>query len=245
MAENSPNLGEKAISKIAEIQIADQLDETESLDVDIRTDPAKIVQGEVDSVEISGKGLVLKQDLRMENLEVKTDSVAINPLSAVFGNIELTRPTTAEAHIVLTEADLNRALTSDFLQSKLQGLQMEMQGQKMTVDVQEARIKLPGNNQFEIKADFLLREQTKVQNVSAIAVPKIEENGHRISLEILSVEGHNLTSELITAILDQLTNLLDLRNFNLPGISLKMHQLDAQKGQLLIQAKTQIEQIPS
>ncbi|UBF26533.1 DUF2993 domain-containing protein [Kovacikia minuta CCNUW1] len=245
MTQDNPDLGEKALSKVAEVGISSQLDEAENIDVDIRTDPGKLLQGQVDSVEISGKGLVMKQDLRVETLEVSTSKVAINPLSAVLGNIELTRPTDAEAQIVLTESDLNRAFNSDYIQSKMQGLEMQMEGKPVTVDVQQAVINLPGNNQFVIAADFRLRERGEVKKLSATAIPKIEENGHRISLEILSAEGQGLTTELVTAIFEQLTNLLDLRNFNIPGISLRIRQLDAQKAKLVIQAATQIEQIPS
>ncbi len=245
MAEDSPNLGEKAISKVAEVGIANQLDQVEEIDVDIRTAPEKLIQGEVDSVAITGKGLVMKQDLRMESLEVTTDQVAINPLSAVFGNIELTQPTTAEAEIVLTEADLNRAFSSDYLQAKLKGLSMQIEGKPVTVDVRETVLHLPGDNKFEINADFWLREQNAAKQVSVTAIPKVQEQGHCIALEILSAEGQGLEAELVVAILEQLTALLDLRNFDIPGIALQLHRLDVQPGRLVIQAKTQIEQIPS
>ena len=245
MTPDNPDLGEKALSKVAEIGIANQLDEVDAIEVDVRTNPGKLIQGEVDSVSISGKGLVMKQDLRMEVLEVNIEKIAINPFSAVLGNIELTRPTDAEALIVLTEADINRAFQSDYLQSKLHGLKMAMDGQTVTVDLQQAMVTLPGNNQFVITADFLLKEQNEVKKLSATAIPQIQENGHCISLEILSTEGQGLNAELVAAIFEQLIALLDLRNFNIPGISLRLHRLEAQPGKVVIQAETQIEQIPS
>ncbi|MBW4550636.1 MAG: DUF2993 domain-containing protein [Aphanocapsa sp. GSE-SYN-MK-11-07L] len=245
MVEDSPNLGEKAISKVAELGIANQLDQAEDISVDIRTAPEKLIQGEVDSVAIIGKGLVMKQDLRMESLEVTTDQVAINPLRAVFGTIELTRPTTAVAQIVLTETDINRAFNSNYLQSKLKGLTMQIDGKPVTVDVRETVINLPGDNKFVITADFLLKEQQAMKQLSATAIPQVQADGHRISLEILSTEGQGLEAELVVAILEQLTALLDLRNFDIPGMSLQLHELDVQTGRIVIQAQTQIEQIPS
>jgi hypothetical protein len=245
MAVDNPDLGEKALGKVAEAGIASQLDEVENIDVDIRTNPGKLVQGKVDSVTISGKGLVMKQDLRMEMLEVNIDKIEINPLSAVFGNIELTRPSEAEAQIVLTEADINRAFSSSFIQKKLQSVTMDLDGGSVTVDVQQATVHLPGDNKFVVNADFLMKGQNEVKKLSAIAIPQIQENGNRISLEVLSSEAQGLTADVQAAILIQLTELLDLRNFNIPGISLQLHQLDAQEGKLLIHAKTQIEQLPS
>jgi hypothetical protein len=245
MADDHPDLGEQALSKVVEVGITSQLDEVEDLNVDIRTDPVKLVQGQVDSVDITGQGLVMKQDLRIETLEVSTDPVAINPLSAILGNIELTRPTTATAQIVLTEADLDRAFSSDFIQAKLQGLEMQIDGKPTTVDVQKTVIHLPGHNKFEIASQFGLRGQDEIKKFSVTTVPKIQEDGHRIVLEILSAEGQGLTAKLAVAILDQLTALLDMRNFDLSGMSLQLQQLEAEQGRLVIQATTQIEKIPS
>jgi hypothetical protein len=245
MAANGPDLGEQALSKVAEAGITSQLDTVEDIAVDIRTNPGKLVQGKVDSVTISGKGLVMKQDLRMETLEVNIDKVEINPLSVMFGNIELTRPSDAEAEIVLTEADINRAFGSDFIQEKLRGIEINKEGRLVIIDVQKVTVHLPGDNKFVIDAEFLEKNQGEVKKLSATAIPKVQENGNQIALEVLSSESQGLTLDLEVAILKQLTELLDLRNFNIPGISLQLHQLEAKQEKLLIHAKTQIEQIPS
>jgi hypothetical protein len=243
MEIDKPNLGDKTFSKVVEIGIASQLDEAEVIEVDIRTNPAKLVQGKLDSVTISGKGVVMKQDLRMETIEVSIGKVGINPLSAVFGNIELTHPTDAEALIVLTETDLNRAFRSDYVQSKLRGLKMIMNGQEVIVTVKQVIVNLPGDNKFVITISFLLAEQTEVKKLSATAVPKIQEDGYRISLEILAIEGQGLNLDLVSIIVEQLTALLDMRNFNIPGLSLQLYLLEAPQGKLVIHSHAQVAQV--
>ena len=245
MALGSPGLGENGLSKVAELGISSQLDKVEDISMDIRTNPGKLVQGQLDSVSISREGLVMKQDLRVETLEVKIDEVAINPFREVFGNLELKHTTDAEAEIVLTEDDLNRAFSSDFIQKKFCGIKMDIEGKPMTVDVQKATIHLPGDNEFILNADFLWRESGELKKLSATAIPEIEENGHKIYLHVLSAEGQGLEEGPVTAMFEQLTDLLDLRNFNIPGMSLQFRRLDAQQGRLLIHAKTQIQKIPS
>jgi LmeA-like phospholipid-binding len=245
MAQDPPALGDRALSKVVEIGIATQLDRSEQIDVDIRTNPGNFIQGKLDSVEISGKGLVVKQDLRVETITVSTDEVSINPLSAIFGNIELTHPTDAEARIILTEADINHAFGCDYIQAKLRGLKLDLEGEPVTIDIQTATLDLPGENKFAIAATFLMKEQNETKSFSATAIPQIHEQGNRISLEILAAEGQGLTLKLIMVIFEQLTALLDLRNFNFPGMSLQLHQLEAQPGKLVIHAKTQISQLPS
>jgi LmeA-like phospholipid-binding len=245
MTSDSPDLGEKALSKITELGISSQLDEVENIDVDIRTDPVSLVQGKLDSVSISGQGLVMKQDLRMETLDIKTDAVSINPLSAVFGNVELTHPTEAETLIILNEVDINHAFESEFIQDKLKNLPMEIDGQSEVVDIQNVCLNLPGENKFAINADFLIQGQQEPKKISVTAIPQICEGGNQISLEIMSAECTGLSHKIMSVILSQLTHLLDLRNFDIPGMSLQLGRLEAQDGKLGIHANTQIHQFPS
>ena len=245
MVEEHPDLGEKAISKVVEIGLSSQLDTAEQLKVDIRTNLRKLIQGELDSVAVVGKGLVLKPDLRLEILEVITDEVAIAPLSVLFGQIELVHSTDVEARVVLTEVDINRAFCSELVQSKLKGLPIQLREQLVTVDVCKAEITLPGNNQFVIATDFLIKETGEFKKLSATTIPKIQENGQRLTFELLSIEGQGLTPELGAAILNQLIALLDLRNLNISGVTLQLHQLEIHNGRLIVHIKTQVEQIPS
>jgi LmeA-like phospholipid-binding len=245
MTSDSPDMGEKALSKITELGIASQLDKVENIDVDIRTDPVSLVKGKLDSVSISGQGLVMKQDLRMETLDIKTEAVSINPLSAVFGNVELTRPTDAEAQIVLNEVDINHAFESTFIQSKLKNLPMEIDGQSEVIDIQNVSLNLPGENKIVINADFLIQGQNEPKKISVETIPQIGEEGNQIALEILSAECTGLSNKVMAVILSQLTTLLDVRNFDIPGMSLQLGHLEVQHGKLTIRANTQIHQFPS
>jgi hypothetical protein len=110
---NQPDIGEKAISKAAEVGLSTQLDEVEELDVDIRTNPVDLMQGKLQSVGIEGEGLVMKKDLRAEELNIQTNEVEINSVKAAFGNIELTHPIDAKARIVLTKTDIERAFNKN------------------------------------------------------------------------------------------------------------------------------------
>ena len=245
MTLNSPDLGEQALSKVAEVGIANQLDKVDKLNIDIRTNPGKLIQGEVDSVAISGRGMVMKQDLRIESIEVQTAKVSINPLSVIFGNIELDQPADANAQIVLTEDDLNRAIASDYLANKLQDLKLEIDEQLHTIKLQQADLQLLSAGTMFLNINFLLQESNEAKTLSASIIPKAIEDGQRIDLEILSIEGQGLTPELGIAILNQIKTLLDLNNFDLPGMTLWLQKFDIQAGKMIIHAKTNIQQIPS
>ena len=245
MTLNSPDIGEQALSKVAEVGIANQLDKVDKLNIDIRTNPGKLIQGEVDSVAISGRGMVMKQDLRIESIEVQTAKVSINPLSVIFGSIELDQPADANAQIVLTEDDLNRAIASEYIASKLQDLKLEIDEQLHTIKLQQADLQLLSAGTMSLNINFLLQESNEAKTLSASIIPKAIEDGQRIDLEILSIEGQGLTPELGIAILNQIKTLLDLNNFDLPGMTLWLQKFDIQAGKMIIHVKTNIQQIPS
>lgn len=241
--KREPDLGEQALDKAAEMAITSQLDQVEQVDVDIRSDPGKVMQGKVDSVAITGEGMVMKQDLRAEAVEVHTNEIAINPLKAITGKIELTQPADAQAQILLTEADLNRALESDYLRDKMKNLQIEVQGQPTNVDIQHVTIHLPGNHEIAFDVDLTLNESGESKQFSAVAKPLLQDNGQRIGFEVLSAEGKGLSLDFVTALFNKVIELLDLRSFDLNGTSLQVKDIDAQEGKLLLRAKATVEKI--
>lgn len=243
--QDKGDIGEQALSKAAEIAISSQLDEVENLDVDIRTDPLKLIQGELESVKIEGKGLVMQKDLRTEELEVKTTNIAINPLSAAFGKIELTRPTEADAHVVLTEQDMERAFNSEFIHQKLQNLDVNVNGQLMTINTRQVEFQLPGEGKIALKAEIQPNGTGEMKQVAFTTVPRIVTGGEKVVLEdVQYTEGENLSPEITATLLERAGELLDLRNFELEGMSLRLKGLDVQKGKLTLQATALVEQFP-
>ena len=242
---DNPDLGEQAISKAAEMGMRSQLDEVEALETDIRTDPIKLMQGELDSVDIKGKGLVMQKDLRTEELDVHTGNISVNPFKAAFGDIELERPTNADAHMVLTEQDIERAFNSQYIQDKLQNIQVNMDGQPMTVNAGNIEFRLPQAGQVALSADVKVVESGETRPVAFTAKPTVGAGGHQVVLEDVQYqEGKEASPELTQALLDSASELLNLRNFELQGMSLQLKQLDIQPGRLTLEAKAQVRKFP-
>lgn len=243
---DSPGLGEQALNKAAEIGLSSQLDAVENLDVSIKTDPLKLVQGQVDTVTIEGEGLVMQKDLRMEEIEMQIKSVAINPLSAAFGKIELTKPTIGSARVVLTEADINRAFNSEYISSKLQSQKIHIQGQPMTIAPQRVEFRLPGEGKVALNASILLVENGENHQVAFSAIPHVSTNGTTVSLENVEYgEAEEISPELTQALIDETSEILDLSNFDLEGMSLRVKRLEVEVGKLTLQAEAYVEQIPA
>ncbi len=243
---DNPGLGEQALNKAAEIGLSSQLDEVENLDVNIQTDPIKLVQGQVDTVTIQGEGLVMQKDLRMEELEMQMTSVAVNPLSVAFGKIELTKPTEANSRVVLTEADINRAFNSEYVRSQLQSQKMHINGQPRTIEPQHVDFQLLGDGKVALNASIKLVETGENQQVAFSAVPQISANGKTVALENVEYgESEEISPELTKALIAQTSEILNLSNFDLEGMSLQVNQLKVEVGKLTLQAEAYIEKIPS
>lgn len=240
------DLGKEAINKVAEIGIKSQLDEVENVEVDIETDPFKALSGDVDSVSIKGEGMVMQQDLRIEEMHLNTGSVSINPWSVAFGKIELEHPTEAEASVVLTEEDINRAFNSDFIRDKMQNLNVHVNGEFMTVNTQRIEFGLPGDGKIFLGTEVLLQKTQERKRVAFTAIPTVRDAGQQIILEDLEyIEGQDLSPDLIEALLNEVRSLLDLRNFELEGMTLRLKKLDVQKGKFVLQSEAYVEQFPS
>lgn len=239
-------LGEQALNKATELGLSSQLDEAEKLDVNVKTDPLKMVQGQVDAVEISGEGLVMQKDLRMEELKMQMGNVAINPLSVAFGKIELTKPTKASARVVLTENDINRAFNSEYVRSQLQNQRVHVNGQSMSIETEDVNFRLLDNQKIGLEASIQLKETSETQKIAFCAVPRVSTNGQSVSLENVEYgEGEEISPELTKALIDQTSKLLNLNNFDLEGMSLRLKQLEVEAGKLTLQAEAYVEKIPS
>ncbi|AUT00868.1 hypothetical protein CLI64_10930 [Nostoc sp. CENA543] len=244
MVEGS-GIGEQALNKAAEIGLSSQLDEVENLDVNIKTDPLKLIQGEVESVNIAGEGLVMQKDLRMEVMEMEIKSVAINPLSAAFGKIELTKPTAGKARVVLTEVDINRAFNSDYVREQIQSQKININNSLQTIEPQTVEFRLPGEGKVALNASILLVENGETHQVAFTAVPRVNANGTTVSLENVTYgEGEEISPELTQALIAQTSEILNLSNFDLEGMSLRVKQLEVDTGKLTLQAEADVEQIP-
>jgi hypothetical protein len=244
--QQNRSLGEQAIDKVAEIAIASKLDESETLSVTVNTDPGQLAQGSVEAVAVEGKGLVMQQDLRVEDLQIHIKDIAVNPLTAMFGKIELNGPAFGTARAVLTESDLNRAFNSEYISRKLNNLKVTVDGKLLTIDVQTMECQLLQTGKIAINAEVLVRETASTEKIYFTAKPQLEAGGWAISLQDVEYpENKEFSPEFTAALADKAGEVLNLRNFELEGMSLRIQQLNVEAGLLTLQAEAKVEQFPN
>ncbi|MEA5419116.1 DUF2993 domain-containing protein [Spirulina sp. CCNP1310] len=119
---NSNRLGESALNKMAEFAFASQINTAEQLTVRVKTNPGLLAQGELESLHIDGVGLVMRQDLRLEQMQLQMTGIRVKPFKALLGNIELAQPSHGRGCMVLTDQDFQGAFHSPDLGHQLTAL---------------------------------------------------------------------------------------------------------------------------
>ncbi len=244
---DEPRLEEQALSLAAEKMLSSQLDEAEKIDVDVRTDLLEIVQGEADSVAVTGQGLVMQKDIRVQEMELHTDSIAINPLTALFGQIELNQPVDAIARLVLTEPDINRALNSDYIRSKIPNLELNVFGQTAIIEPVQMELHLPGDGKMIFTVDALLHDEIgKTKQIGFTAVMLVKTGEQPLLLEGFNcTPGQGISLELAIAFMQKLRELVNLPYYEIEGMALRVKDVDVQKGSLTLHTEAHVTQLPS
>ncbi|AFZ36980.1 hypothetical protein Sta7437_3479 [Stanieria cyanosphaera PCC 7437] len=239
-------LDEQAISKVAENLLSEQVEEAQELDVDIRTNPIKIVQGEVDSISITGKGLVTQQDLHVQKIELDLDGIAINLLSVLFGKIELNQPINSTGRLVMTEADLNQNLNSDYFLSKLLPLELNVDGQIVLLKfLRPMELRLPGEGKVVFSSNLQVCEKDKTQQVCFTGVIHPRTHEHPVLMEkFYFEEGQALSLEILVAFMEILKKLINSSYVNYQGTKFRIQEMNVDRGSISLEVEAQINQIP-
>lgn len=244
--EENTGIGEQALNKAAEIGLSSQLEDAESIDIDIQGDLLKLVQGEADSIRLKGEGLITPQDLRLEELELQTDNIAVNLLSAALGKLELTHPADASVRVALTTDDLNRALNSRYFRNLLRHLKIAVANQMMAMDLQQVECSLPGNGQVALTVQMLAHLADKTQPVALRVVLRSRAGGQYITFqEGEYLDEQDLPLDLTAGLLLKISEWLNQRSFQYEDVSLYLRRLEVEKDKVTLWLNAHAEQIPS
>lgn len=239
-------IGEQLLSTAAEMGLLTQLEDADLINIDIQGDFLHLVQGEANSITLEGRGLVTPQDIRLEKLELRTDSVAIDPLGAILGEIKLNHPTDAWLRVVVTTGDLNRALNSEYLRRNIRNVKIPLKNHVLTLDLQQGECLLPGDGRLVLKAEVLTHLSGEIQPAVFQTTFKIGAGGQYIAVEQGEyLGGKELPLEVTTAVLNKVSQLLERRDFQYKEIALHLKQIEVETGKITLLLRAYIKQIPS
>lgn len=234
------------VDRVAEDAIRNQLEAVETLAVRIDNTPNyQFVQGKVDQVRIAGRGLYPEAGIRIAALEIETDAIQVDPGRLQRGELELKQPLNAGIRLVLTEADINRALQSPQISEQLRNLSLDVLGtsaqQLERYDFVNPQVNLENNRlQFQVELKSQQSEQQiAIQVESGIQVVR----GRQLQLiePTASIDGNPLPPQLIELLVGGISQRLDLANLAERGITARILQWKLDSDQLSVAAFVQLE----
>ncbi|MGF1482011.1 MAG: DUF2993 domain-containing protein [Cyanophyceae cyanobacterium] len=243
--QTQTSLGKKAINKAVEIGLSSQVEAVENLDIDIDCEPIQLAEGEVNSVKLRGEDIVMPQNLSVAEILLETDHVAINVLKAALGKVELSQPTDASLRILLEEADLNRALQSDYLRDLIAQLTIPVGEQNLNLKIQQGKFELSGQNRVSLEAQLLAQYGGVDYDVEFAVTLLFEAFGKRIIFEGgRYLNGKSLDFSATIALLTKVNDLLKLRTLQLSQLLVQIERIYVAANQITLELQAHVEQIP-
>jgi hypothetical protein len=234
--------------KVTEGAIRARFNKIEQLQVRVDNAPNyQIVQGKVEQVRIAGRGLWLTPDIRIGALELETDPINVDLQSLRQSDnrsprASLRQPAQAGVRLVLTEADLNKALQSPSAVARLRLVASRfLGGSTERYEFLNPRVDFLGNNR--------LRFQVEVQEKDAQTLAIMVESGLGItaghSLQLIepavSVNGRALSPQLVAAFTRRLSDRFDLRTLEEAGITARLLQFKIDTSELEVAAFVRVD----
>ena len=91
-----------------------------------------------------------------------------------------------------------------------------------------------------------IAETETVEKVAFTALPRLSDHGNSVALEEIKYpEDKNYAPEITSALVDTASQILDLRNFDLKEMSLRLKHLEVQSGKMILVADARIEDFPN
>jgi hypothetical protein len=251
--QDGTDLGQRMLNTVATQSIRHLFTESRLVDVAVRCHPSsKLLQGSIDNFKMTGQGLVIRRDFRVEEMAFETDAVAIDAGALLSGKLRLKQPTQAIAQVVLTEDAINQAFEAELVKRRLQNVTLEsltnLSGGE-PVSFADVRLQLLADNQVKISAKTDLPNQSNVP-IRLMATLSVEKR-RRISFkdpQFISddvPESLRGLSEVITNAFAQiLDNMVDLDRFDLDGVIMRINRLETHGKTLVFSGYAQIEHFP-
>jgi hypothetical protein len=236
------DVGEQMVSAVVQTAIRALLTRVEDLQVTIQCQPvSKLLMGAIDSFRLQGRGLVIKNQFRVDSMRVETDAIAIDLGSTLAGRVRLNRSLEAVAAVVLREEDINQSFEAPLVVGKMRGIPAG-DGSGETLAFAGTRVTLETDNWISFKTRITFEGSGREGDVAFRARLGVEEQ-RRIVLSSPEVAegGDRMLAELFVS---QFNRIMDVDKFNLDGATLRIHRLRVRDAQLIFEGRAKVAHFP-
>lgn len=242
---NLNHLGETTISKIATKAFQTQVTEARELSVKVKVNRKNLRKGILESLEIKGEGLVMRRGLSLEEMNINLQEIEVNPLKALMGNVQLTKPSKGDACLILTEQDITIALNLGYLNAITERYEVSVDDCPVHIKFASINCRILPDHRIMVEGRVLIEETNSIERVCLSFQPIICDQGSGVLLDNLEfLEGAQLSPIIIDTLITQICQVFNLDHFVIDGISLQVHELDFNQGMLKLSALAGITHFP-
>lgn len=235
---------ERILSQAVEKRLSTELDQIKKIEVDVQTDIGKIVQGQLDGISLTGEGLVIQENLRVQEINLQTESIDIDPFSVIFGQLKLNQPVNAIARITIREADINRALSTDLVRNLLECVELQVNNQIVSLIPEQIEIFLPEDGKIGIRGKMLIKEIANTHVLGYTAILQTQTELKTLLLESFQcTEGKGIAIELILACIQKIKDLINLPDFEWGEMRFCIQDIKVENKMLILLVKADVRQI--
>jgi hypothetical protein len=213
--------------------------------VNVKIDRKSLSKGILESIIIDGHGLVMRRGLSLERMNISLHEIEVNPLKALMGDVQLTKPSQGKACIVLSEKDIETALNLAYLNEIAPQYHISVNNNPVRVNFKKISCHILEEKKVRVEAKLYIEETQSLKTICLTFKPVVCNSGKGIFLEDLEcIEGEELCPILVDAFTAQIFFILNLNHFVIDGISLDVNNLDHQEGQITLSALAGITHFP-
>lgn len=242
------------VDSVIEHSLRQQVKHVDTLEVRVDNVPSyQALSGKLDRIRIASRGIEPIESVRIDTLEVETDAIDldINALQQNKGKFReaLRQPLQGGVRIVLTEADLNRALASDALKKQLQQrLDRLLPAQAPKFKLITAQVSFADRDRLQAKVQLQQGEGNATDNLDLAVSAGIKLTSGR-TLELFdpqaTLNGKKLSTRILKGFTDRINERLDLRSLESGGIWLRLLQLKIGEGNLEVAGFVRVSPVPA
>ncbi len=244
MSEPSPP-EENVFSEFAKVVLGTQFDEFRKVAVSARTNLIKLFQGEVEDISFQGRNIV-KDEIQIQEVEIQTDQISVDPLSILLGKIKLSEPIDTHLRLVLSEANLNQNMNSDYVKSFLKPIELDVDGETVSLELQPPfSIRLLNGNKMRFTGNVAVHRTETTQKLAFTSVlsPRTETEPVRMETFCCTPDDGQSIPFMI-ALLQWMQNLLTQPYHEIAGIAFQVKTLFIQNKELTTEIEIHASQIP-
>jgi hypothetical protein len=243
-----------AIDKIATDFLRGQIVRADVLEVRVDNAPNyQVLLGNVDRVRVAGRGVYILEFLRIDQIDLETDPISIDPNVLQSGKVILRRPLQAAVRVVMRSEDVNTALRSPNVQTSFKNLSIDITGTNKNpeiLDLIDPEITFLEGDRLRLSASLQSKPTPAKPNPSKLDVSINAElktiGGTKLQIinPRIELSGTPVPERIAKAFTEGLNKVLDLRQLESKGITARVIRLELTEGKMQVIGFAKMDALP-